>query len=104
MTEHVAVAIVGAGLVGSELGGGTTSITPIVGSSTAASVTALSGPLTRDQINALGSASASQSFGNPCAGTTATAQFVGGGAGTGLQLSCPQAGVRVWRELPRGRR
>lgn len=91
-------------LIGSELGGGTTSVPPIVGSSTAASVTALSGALTRDQINALGSATGSQSLSNPCAGTNATAQFVGGGAGGGLQLSCPQAGVRVWRELPRGRR
>jgi type IV pilus assembly protein PilY1 len=91
-------------LVGSELGGGTTSVPPIVGSSASAVVTPQSGALTQSQINSLSNQAASQSFGNPCAGTAASAQFVGGGQGNSLQMSCPQAGVRVWRELPRGRR
>ena len=91
-------------LVGSELGVGSVSAAQTVGSSTAASVTALSGALTRDQINALGTATASQSLNNPCAGTNAMIQGVGGGQDRGLNQSCSQAGVRVWRELPRGRR
>ena len=91
-------------LVGSELGGGTISVPPIVGSSTSAVVTPQSGALTQNQINSLAGQTASQSLGDPCAGTAAAAQFVGGGQGVGPQTQCRGAGVRVWRELPRGRR
>lgn len=61
--------------------------TPTTGSTT----------ISQSQISgALGSsAAASSAIGNPCAGAV---------PGLPVTLSCPQAGLRVWREMPRGAR